>query len=614
MITSRSRFIVVAWLLIQSVTAHALTNQLEGHPSPYLALHGSDPVAWQDWSQAAVDLARHEDKLLYISVGYFSCHWCHVMQQESYKNPEVAKLLNSNYIPVKVDRELESALDARLIEFAQQTQGRAGWPLNVFLTPDGHPLYAVLYMPPDRFRQVLTKLNALWLKEGENLLNIAAREAQAAAGPGDPTLDGLDVNGLVISALSQAVDMADSIQGGFGQSQKFPMAPQLGFLLERYREKEDAELGSFLRLTLDEMAGNGMYDHIGDGFFRYSTDPGWEVPHFEKMLYDNAQLAVLYLRAGKLFDEPRYSDIAARTLAFLSREMAADSGAMYASFSAVDDESVEGGYYLWQREELSRVLNEGEREAAVRAWDLRGPLRFEAGYLAKGGLSLEDVGTELGISPSEAGVRLGSAQEKLFAARSSRVLPVDTKLLAGWNGLALAAFSEAAATTGDDTYQDQARKIRDYITTRLWDGDALYRAVDGTRKLGKASLEDYAYVGLGLMAWADLTRKPSDYEAALKIVEQAWRRFYDGGWRRGETSLIAEEPPRDLISDGPMPSPSALVIRNTLLLTEYSSGGGLEKLALSALNSGTRRLTGNWFWNVSHLQALLDASRASSGN
>lgn len=603
------RYLALVCLLLYGTAVSALSNQLGDHPSPYLALHGSDPVAWQNWDATAVDLARERGKLLYISVGYFSCHWCHVMQKESYKDPEVARLLNRNFIPVKVDRELEPALDARLIGFAQKTQGRAGWPLNVFLTPDGHPLYAVLYMPTGNFIQVLTRLDELWRKDRQNLVDIAGREARGPTRPGGSAIDDLDVNGLVDSTLSHALSVADTMEGGFGQSMKFPMAPQLEFLMERYREKESPELGSFLRLTLDAMAGNGMYDHIGDGFYRYSTEPGWGTPHFEKMLYDNAQLAVLYLRAGELFGVPRYTDIAIRTLEFMTREMASDSGALIASFSAVDDRDVEGGYYLWQQAELSKALDEEERTIAELAWALSGPLQFEAGYLPKRGLSVEEIGAELGISGPQVAARLDSARKKLFKARASRVLPVDTKLLAGWNGLALVAYSEAALTTGDDRHREQAKRIRDYIVTALWDGEALYRAVDGARKLGRASLEDYAYVGMGLRTWALLTQAPDDFRQAAVVVDQAWKRYYDDGWRLGESSLIVAEPPRDLIADGPMPSPAAVVLRLSLLLAGKPGAGDLENRALSALNKGAAPLKDRWFWHASHVQALLDASR-----
>jgi uncharacterized protein YyaL (SSP411 family) len=606
------RTLVLVLSLIHWATAAALTNQLQDHPSPYLALHGSDPVAWQDWTSDAVDLARQQDKLLYISVGYFSCHWCHVMQKESYKDEEIAGLLNENFIPVKVDRELEPALDARLIEFAQATQGRAGWPLNVFLTPQGHPLYAVLYMPPNNFHQVLTRLNDLWRDDRQNLTKMAARETKPTARPADSTLDRDAVRELGTAALSHAMGIADTLQGGFGQSNKFPMAPQIGFLLQAYGNSHDAELREFLMLTLDHMADNGMYDHVGDGFFRYSTDPGWETPHFEKMLYDNAQLAVLYLRAEKLFGIPRYGDIARRTLEFMSREMADDTGAMFASFSAVDDKGVEGGYYLWRKAELSQLLTDTEREVMELAWSMRGPLKFAAGYLPRKGLPLKDISANLQIAEPEVVSAIESARNKLYQARSARALPVDTKLLAGWNGLALAAYAEAAIITKNDEYLDSARRIRDYIMSELWDGSALRRAVDGDRVLGKASLEDYAFVSRGLWMWARLSQEPVDFAIVQDVVEQAWARFYADGWRMAESSFIAVEPRRDLIADGPMPSPAAVVAQVSLDVAEKSANEPLRRRALAALNSGGRQLDGKWFWHVSHIRALLAANGAES--
>jgi uncharacterized protein YyaL (SSP411 family) len=365
-------------------------------------------------------------------------------------------------------------------------------------------------------------------------------------------------------------------------------------------------------LTLDHMADNGMYDHVGDGFFRYSTDPGWETPHFEKMLYDNAQLAILYLRAEKLFGVPHYGDIARRTLEFMSREMVDDTGAMFASFSAVDDQDVEGGYYLWQQTELSRLLTDTEGKVMELAWSLRGPLKFAAGYLPRKGLPPKDISTNLQIAESEVVSTIESARNKLYKARSARVLPVDTKLLAGWNGLALAAYAEAAIITKNDEFLNSARRIRDYIMSELWDGSALRRAVDGDRVLGKASLEDYAFVGRGLWMWARLSQETLDFAVVQDVVEQAWARFYEDGWRMAESSLIAVEPVRDLIADGPMPSPAAVVAQVSLDVAEKFANESLRIRALAALNSGGRQLDGKWLWHVSHIQALLTAYRQGS--
>ena len=606
MVSKRLRLLVLTFC-VYCGSADALNNQLQNHPSPYLALHGNDPVAWQDWTQAAVQLAREQNKLLYISVGYFSCHWCHVMQRESYQNAQIATLLNKNFIPVKVDRELEPALDARLIEFAQATQGHAGWPLNVFLTPQGHPLYAVLYVPPENFQQVLTRLHELWQNDSDNLSKLAARESRPRQGPGEPVLDVDNVQALAKKVVEEALNIADTMQGGFGQQNKFPMVPQLTFLFDQYELFENDQLKEFLTLTLDQMAENGMYDHVGDGFFRYATDPSWEIPHFEKMLYDNALLAMLYLRAASIFDIPRYTRIARRTLDFMQREMVRDSGAMVASFSAVDDQDVEGGYYLWQASELSQVLTAKEAQIIRMAWAMNGPAVFEAGYLPKKGLEIKNIKNELGSTEADVLKHIESARAKLFAARSKRVLPTDTKLLAGWNGLALAGFARAAKTTNDESYLVSARRLRSYIMTKLWDGTTLRRAVEGQRELGKPALEDYAYVGMGLWEWAELTGKKEDYQAVSDVIEQAWIRFYNEGWHMAEQSLIAMEPKRDLIADGPMPSPAAVVALLSLELAKRNDNAQLRERTLSALNSGDRQLKQSGFWYASHVRAMLAA-------
>ena len=607
MMTHRFWLVLVLCLSFFPGSVNALVNQLSGHPSPYLALHGDDPVAWQDWSPAAVKLAQQEKKLIYISIGYFSCHWCHVMQQQSYKDEQIADLLNSNFIPVKVDRELEPALDARLIEFAQATQGRAGWPLNVFLTPDGHPLYAALYLPPQHFLELLGRLDQLWQADRENLSALAARRSTPTAGPGRPVLDAERIEALAQSIVNEAMALADTVQGGFGQSNKFPMAPQLVFLFDQYERNADPELREFLTLTLNRMAENGMYDHVGDGFFRYATDPGWNTPHFEKMLYDNAQLAALYLRASTLFELPQYAQVARRTLHFMQNEMADDAGAMMASFSAVDDQQVEGGYYLWQESELTDLLGIKEKQVIQMAWAMDGPAVFDTGYLPKKGMGAGEIGAALRVLPSEVNRLVASARSKLFAARSQRVLPVDNKRLAGWNGLALTAFAEAARITGDETYKRSAQRIKGYIMSELWDGASLKRAVDGGQALGRPSLEDYAYVGKGLWAWAQLTQNKEDYDAVALVIAQAWARFYRSGWLMAETSFMAAEPVRDLVPDGAMPSPVAVVADLSLKIALMNGDDALRKRTLAALNSNPGLLENTGFWYASHVGALQTA-------
>ncbi|MBT9613247.1 MAG: thioredoxin domain-containing protein, partial [Burkholderiales bacterium] len=282
-------------VLLIAFPVQALDNQLKQHPSPYLALHGTDPTAWQEWNAQTIERARRENKLLFVSIGYFSCHWCHVMQRESYKNPEIAKLLNERFIPVKVDREINGALDAELQTFAEATRKQAGWPLNVFITPEGYPLFALLYAPPQEFLQTISRLDTRWQQESDKLKQVAQSAAQEMPAPQEaqaqfaPQIGQLYRQRLVEEALVQA----DPFRGGFGTANKFPHAPQLAALLEAQRQTPHTKLAEFLRITFDQMAGLGLYDHVGGGFFRYTTDPDWHIPHFEKMLYDNAQLASL---------------------------------------------------------------------------------------------------------------------------------------------------------------------------------------------------------------------------------------------------------------------------------------------------------------------------------
>ena len=375
---NRARWLtaVLVFLCLGTAQAAALENQLRQHPSPYLALHGNDPVAWQEWNAASVERARREGKLLYLSIGYFSCHWCHVMQRESYQNAQIARTLNEHVIPVKVDRELEPALDARLIEFAEKTRGMSGWPLNVFVTPDGHPLYATLYHPPEEFHKILLRIEQLWRTDRARLTALARIEAVAPQGPGKPEANAAQARALADQVVAEALKAADSVQGGFGEQSKFPQSPQLAFLLAHYErtsvlsraEGQDPRLKEFLLLTLDAMAGNGLQDHLGGGFFRYTVDPSWKTPHFEKMLYDNAQLARLYRNAARVFGRDDYRHIASRTLDFMLRELSAPSGAFIAALSALDDRGVEGGYYLWNTADLEKLLAP-EEPASYRLFD-----------------------------------------------------------------------------------------------------------------------------------------------------------------------------------------------------------------------------------------------------
>ncbi len=614
------------WFTLEAGAAPALSNQLKHHPSPYLAMHAADPVAWQDWGPAAVARARREGKPLFISIGYFSCHWCHVMQRESYRNPDIAAFLNRHFIPVKVDRELEAALDARLIEFAERTRGQGGWPLNVFVTPEGYPVYAALYLPPAEFKGVIERLQGLWAKDRAGLERLARDEARRIATPaeapaasgdsrdGGGTTPGMgeverrleqpprETPGAVSGGfVEQALAQADFIHGGFGEQSKFPSAPQLEALLARAADNPEPRLQEFLQLTLDHMADQGLYDHIGGGFFRYTVDPSWKTPHFEKMLYDNALLARVYLRAARALHAPAYEAVARATLDFMARELRAPEGALIASLSAVDDQGTEGGYYLWSADELAALLSAPEARAFRLAYGMQDAPPFEAGYLPLRTLPPAEVAKHLDMDTAVVEGALSQALEKLRQAREKRTLPRDTKLLAGWNGLALAAFAEAARVTGDARYRETAAGIRHYLLRALWDGKTLKRAVAKGRAVGAVALEDYAYVTQGLLEWARLTNSAADYAQAAGIARVAWQRFYaTRGWRLDERSLIQTGGAEEAIADGPLPSPSAVLIAATLALAEKTGDAALGKQARAARDRARTAVQRDPFWQASH--------------
>jgi len=589
------------FLLLTAVAPAVSANALKNHPSPYLAMHGNDPVDWLDWTPAAAERARRENKLLYLSIGYFSCHWCHVMQRESYQNKAIAAFLNQYFVPVKVDRELEPALDARLIAFAESTRGMGGWPLNVFITPEGNPLYAVLYMPPEEFLTVLKRLQTMWAEDAASLKELALAEAPRATGPGAPKIDAAQARRYATMIRTGALSHGDGVHGGFGDQSKFPSVPQLDFLIAQLERQSDAKLEAFMRLTLDEMADRGLYDHLGGGFFRYTVDPGWKTPHFEKMLYDNALLARLYLRASRVLKQPRYETVARQTLAFMQRDLMDPRGAMIASLSAVDEQNVEGGYYLWQRDELTKLLTPTELAVFETVYGIQDAPPFENGYLPIKAQSVKDAATKVKVSPKEARTVLASAVQKLMSVRGHRKLPRDTKLLAGWNGLALSAFVEAARITGDDAYRRTAKQIRDYLAGTLWTGGQLARSVDKGQAVGAVSLEDYAFVARGLADWWQLTGAATDKSLAITVTEKGWLIFYGPqGWRQGARSLIESERGQDLIADGPMPSPAAVLIDVSVVLNTAD----LRVRALSALNSGHGELAADPFWHATHVGVM----------
>ncbi len=552
-----------------------LINRLAGHPSPYLAQHGDDPVAWQEWNADTLARARREHKPLLISLGYFACHWCHVMQRESWRDPAIAALLNRDFIPVKVDRELNQALDADLIEFSRRLLGVSGWPLNVFVTPEGYPFYAALYQPAATFRLVADKLARHWRADSAGI-EAAARAAAPVRGVAAHPIaaDASDLAALRQRLLDAALEAADPLQGGFGAVSKFPETPLLLSLLDIQAHTPDPRLGDILRLTLDNMARLGLHDPINGGFFRYTTDPDWHTPHFEKMLYDNAQLAVLYARAAEVFAQPAYRDIAHGTLDFLLDVLAAPAGGFRASASALDRRGREGGAYLWQPEELRKLLTREQFRLLRRIWGLDAASPFDLGHLP------------MQRRPPAAAERapLAAAHARLKAVGRMRDVPLDDKLNAGLNGLALSAFSLAGG--GVPRFERAAARLRDFIANDLMRDGVLLKSRVGQEVFSDAELDDYALVARGLLDHARVFDDADSRVLARSLTRQAWNRFFsDAGWQRENRPLLATAAIQAALPDEATPSPSATLIGVSLDLADAAPVAALERALAHATRS-----------------------------
>ena len=576
----------------------ASANQLKNHPSPYLALHGNDPVDWMEWGKPALDKARKENKLLMVSVGYFSCHWCHVMQRESFSDKGIAKKLNKNYISVKVDRELNPVLDKRLIEFVSVTNGTAGWPLNVFITPEGYPLVGATYLPRKNLASVLDQLDEKWKSERESLSS-QAKEMNATLvsmlEKQERSVEG-NMKGLADKYVNVAMENADTLQGGFGDQLKFPQIPQLWALMKLNKQKKNKEADEFINLTLKQMAQRGLHDELAGGFYRYSIDPNWETPHFEKMIYTNALMPLLYFDAAGYYGNDSYRKIALETLYFLQNEMMGENNAFISSLSAVDDKNVEGGFYLWQQDELKKILTADELKMANLYWKLNQTKEFEAGNLPRQTLSIVELASRLSISPELATNGIILLKEKLKTHRDkTRKSPRDSKLLSGMNGLALAAFSEGIKH--DKTLEPTGEKLSDFLIS-LWDGKALRRSAANK---DPGTLYDYAAVSWGLIKWSIAVNDVNAKQIGVEIAKTTWDKFYiNKTWLEDPDSLLPQGIQQAHIADNTLVSAEALLLDASIL----SNDSILKQKANQVLNNITRVLETDIFSYASLLSLV----------
>ncbi|MBE0509553.1 MAG: DUF255 domain-containing protein [Chromatiales bacterium] len=537
-------------------------SPLRDHPSPYLAMHANDPVAWQLWGQDAFAQAQRENKLIFVSSGYYACQWCHVMQRESYQNNAIAAQFNQDYISIKIDRELRPDLDAYLFDFVQKTHGVAGWPLNAFLTPEGLPLLGFVYMPPEAFSTVIRELQQGWQRDPAHLTALAreaARPDDIAPSPSDQAGRTALREDFTLAFTSALQQQGDFLSGGLGNSSKFPQPTLISVVLEHFADHPD--LGEWLRITLAQMQALGLRDHLGGGFFRYTVDPEWHEPHFEKMLYDNAQLAHLYLRAAELLGKPHFRQVGEQAIDNLLRQMWHHQGGLVGSLSAVDGSDVEGGYYLWDTATLARLLTPQQLAIIELSWGTAANPIWDNGYLPMALLDGNTLADRLGHSTETLEGEQQAIRQVLMRERRQREMPYDDKRLAGWNGLALSAIS--LASTQQPRYQIAARTLRNYLHS-LWDGEQLWMMRDNQGQLQQAaSLEDYALVAIGLYDWYQTSDDQHSRELAATLLQQAAQHFYrDGLWQLNasdDTGLLGQR--YALLGSGTLPSPAVQLLR-----------------------------------------------------
>lgn len=579
-------------------------NRLIFESSPYLIQHAHNPVHWRPWGDAAFAEAKRRDVPVLLSVGYATCHWCHVMEGESFEDIEIANYMNAHFVCVKMDREERPDVDNVYMSAVNMLHGRGGWPMTVVMTDERKPFFAGTYFPPrdgargarKGFLTILRELSAQYKDDRETLLTKAGEisrrlAAQSSARPAPGVAD----HTALKDSAERFLSMHDSVRGGFGRRPKFPRPATLDFLLRYYRRSGDKRALDAVTLTLDKMNGGGIHDQVGGGFHRYTVDGAWLVPHFEKMLYDNGQLVVTYLDAYQITGDPEYARVVRRTLDYAIREMR-DPGKAFWSATDADSEGHEGKFFVWGPAEIRSILGSELGDIAIRYWGVTQRGNFEGQNILNVPRPADAVARELGLTPQQLATKVEEAAQKLYAVRARRIPPLtDDKVLTAWNGLFISALARAAFVLNDERYAVVAAEAADAILRDLGQGDKLlrtWRAGSGAKYTGY--LEDYAFFGQGLLDLYEATHNIKWLQKAKSLHEVALRDYEDkqnGGFFRtshdAEKLLVRNKPDYD----GAEPSGNSIVAKNLLRLSEFTTDPRYRTAAEMTLKWANRRIT-----------------------
>ncbi|MDP3983402.1 MAG: thioredoxin domain-containing protein [Acidimicrobiia bacterium] len=569
-----------------------MPNRLTFSTSPYLLQHADNPVDWFEWGEEAFAEARRRNVPILLSVGYSACHWCHVMAHESFEDPVTAAEMNTLFVNIKVDREERPDVDATYMEAVQAMSGHGGWPMTVFLTPDLEPFFAGTYFPRDdrpglpSFRRVMGALTEAWRERHEEVIDQAGR-VTAAISASLPVASDLPSREALVKAYESLASTFDPVNGGLGGAPKFPQPPSLEFLLRTWTESWAPRAKEMASQTLQAMAAGGIHDQVAGGFARYTVDDRWLVPHFEKMLYDNAQLARLYLWAGIEFGEDRFTTVARSILTYLLTDLRHPDGGFYSAEDA-DSEGVEGKFYVWSYDEFMELAgNDGP--LAARHFGVSRQGNFEGHNILHQAVPLSAFASDHGLSLDEAADRIARVVSNLLARRSERVRPgLDDKVLASWNGLALRALAEAGAALAEPRYLEAARAAASFVLERMRTADGgLTRAwAKGRPSQVGGFVDDYASIGLGLLSLYAATGEVRWFDEGTALIRQLVPRFADpaGGFFAAEDAGELPKRPKDLF-DNPSPSGNSLAAEALLMLSLYTGEEELREHATATLRA-----------------------------
>ena len=519
-------------------TAHGASgraNQLAQETSPYLLQHAHNPVDWHPWGEEALGIARKHDRPIFLSIGYSACHWCHVMERESFENEQTADLMNTHFVNIKVDREERPDLDAIYMEAVQAMTGSGGWPMSVFLTPSGQPFYGGTYFPPQprygmpSFSQVLLSVSEAYRERREDIDAQAERLTDAIGRTGSLSAGGDSLSTEILSEASgRLLQYFDEQYGGFGDQPKFPQPMTLEFAMSQYRRSGDADVLRIAEHTLQRMAAGGIYDQVGGGFHRYSVDRIWLVPHFEKMLYDNAQLLRTYVHAWQINRRPEHRRIADETVDYVLREMTAAEGGFYSAQDA-DSEGEEGKFFVWTADEIEAILGKEEADLLGRTYGVTPAGNFEGKTILNLKRTVADVAQQAGAPVETVAERLTSARQKLFMEREKRIKPGrDEKILTEWNGLMIHALADVGVLLGREDALEAATKSADFVLSEMsQDNGFLFRSYKDGRARFNAYLEDYAGFARGLVALYESTFELRWLAEAVRLTKIMQSQFAD---------------------------------------------------------------------------------------